>query len=188
MSPITQFRRLARLPFIYIAKILSQQEQTSLKILTQIILVQFAFYFNFLILWKSVSFLLGFSPYDSIFDYTNFTFSDLKGLTNIFCWLINSVLTSFIISVIVGRSKLAWDFALTVHIINIVLSVIYNKSFPTHILWWLIQFISSLLIIFLGTYMSRFRELRDTFFDELLDSSTTSNNKSIEMNDLENQT
>lgn len=187
MSPITQLRRLVRLPFIYTVRLLRQQEQTSLKILTQIILVQFAFYFNFLVLWKCVSFLLGFSPYDSIFDYTNFTLSDLKGLINIVCWLINSVLTSFIISIIVGRSKLAWDFALTVHIINIILSVIYNKSFPTHILWWLIQFISSLLIIFLGTYMSRFRELKDTFFDELLESSDSPDKKPIEMRDLENQ-
>ena len=184
MSPITQFRRLVRLPFIYTVRLLRQQEQSVLKILTQIILVQFAFYCNFLILWKSVSFLLGFSPYDSIFDYTNFTFHDLKGLTNIVCWLINSVVTSFIISIIVGRSKLAWDFALTVHIINIILSVIYNKSFPTHISWWLIQFVSSLIIIFLGTYMSRLRELKDTFSAEFLDSP---NDKSIEMRDLENQ-
>jgi len=35
--------------------------------------------------------------------------------------------------------------------------------------------------------MSRFRELKDTFFDELLESSDSPDNKPIEMRDLENQ-
>ncbi|XBW36032.1 hypothetical protein QEN19_001607 [Hanseniaspora menglaensis] len=184
MTFLTQTRRLLRFPFISINRLLKQQEQSVPKLLLQIFIIQFFFYINFIILWKTVAYLLGYDLSNSILAYSNFTIKDARGATNIICWLINSLITSFLISVIVGRSKLAWDFALTVHIINLILSFAYNKSLPTSVTWWIVQLISSLLIIFLGTYMSRFRELRDTFFDELLDNG---NNSNLELSDLEAQ-
>ena len=186
MSLLTQARRLVRVPFISINRLLKQQEQSALKLGVQIIIIQILFYLNFVIIWRTVSYLLGFDSSASIFDYSNFSLTDAKSLSNIICWLINSFIISFIISVIVGRSKLAWDFALTVQIINLILSIIYNKSFPKLITWWVVQVISSLMIIFLGTYMSRFRELKDTFFEELI-SVDDSNLGTVEMRDLEAQ-
>lgn len=184
MSPVTQIRRLVRAPFISINKLLKQQEQSALKLLVQILIIQILFYLDFVLQWKTVAYLLGFSSSESIFLFSNFSLKDARGLSFVICWLFNSVIISFIISVIVGRSKLAWDFALTIHIVNFSLCLLVNKAFPKSITWWLVQVISSLLIIFLGTYMSRFRELRDTFFDELIDSG---NNNTVEMNDLEAQ-
>lgn len=69
---------------------------------------------------------------------------------------------------VIGRSKLAWDFAVTVHAINLFCCWMY-EGFPKSFSWWLLQVTSVLLMVGLGTYTTRWKELRDTFFDDLID-------------------
>ncbi|OWB56866.1 hypothetical protein B5S28_g2781 [[Candida] boidinii] len=68
-----------------------------------------------------------------------------------------------------GESKLAWDFAVTVHLFNLVFCWFYTGRFPTNLWWWFLQIASCLLMVGLGTYTTRWRELRDTFFEGLVD-------------------
>lgn len=74
----------------------------------------------------------------------------------------------FFLTVIVGRSKLAWDFAITIHAINFIVVFLYTRKFPSFS-WFFLQILSSLILIFLGTWTTRWRELRDTFFEGLVD-------------------
>lgn len=63
---------------------------------------------------------------------------------------------------------MVWDFSFTVHFINFVI-VWTVGGFPKNIYWWGLQFVSMILMVILGTYMTRWVELRDTFFENLND-------------------
>ncbi|GME81861.1 unnamed protein product [Ambrosiozyma monospora] len=71
--------------------------------------------------------------------------------------------------IFIGRSKLAWDFAVTVHLINLLLNWVVNAEFPNNIYWWGLQLCSCALMVGLGTLTTRWKELRDTFFDGMVD-------------------
>ncbi|OXT10960.1 hypothetical protein B9K06_26340, partial [Bacillus sp. OG2] len=81
-----------------------------------------------------------------------------------FLWLLNALFSVILITFIIGRSKLVWDFALTIHFINLVI-VWFTSGFPKNIYWWLLQCVSLILMMILGIYTTRWIELRDTFFD-----------------------
>ncbi|VEU22601.1 DEKNAAC103712 [Brettanomyces naardenensis] len=76
---------------------------------------------------------------------------------------------------VIGRSKLAWDFAVTVHVINLFCAWMY-EGFPKNLSWWALQVMSSLIMVSLGTYTTRWKELRDTFFDGLIDAELGQSN------------
>lgn len=92
---------------------------------------------------------------------------------------------------------MAWDFGITVHAINFFMVCIYTSSLPS-VSWVMLQIFSSLILIFLGTWTSRWRELKDTFFEGMVEvgdmstglgeMSTSKNNNPIELKDLESQT
>ena len=102
------------------------------------------------------------------------------GLTLFMMWLFDALLCVLFVTVIVGRSKLAWDFAVTVYIINLIVVWTYTGKFPSSILWWCLQVLSAVLLVTLSTYSTRWNELRTTFFDGMVD--TTPND--IEMQNI----
>jgi protein SYS1 len=61
---------------------------------------------------------------------------------------------------LISRSKLVPDFALTIHFIHLVVTWFYTKSIPTNLLWWLLQFGSAALMVALGVWACRYRELQ----------------------------
>ena len=69
-----------------------------------------------------------------------------------------------VLLLVVARSKLIWDFALTIHFLNLVTTSLYTRSFPTNFLWWLLQIVSSALMIFLGVWACQWRELQPMAF------------------------
>ena len=85
------------------------------------------------------------------------------GLTLFMMWLFDALLCVLFVTVIVGRSKLAWDFAVTVYIINLIVVWTYTGKFPSSILWWCLQVLSAVLLVTLSTYSTRWNELRTTF-------------------------
>lgn len=95
------------------------------------------------------------------------------GLTLFALWLFDSLLCVLFVTIIVGRSKLAWDFAITVHVFNLLIVWGYSKKFPTSLLWWCLQILSGVLLVTLSTYSTRWRELRTTFFEDMLDQQET---------------
>lgn len=66
--------------------------------------------------------------------------------------------------VIVGRSKLVLDFALTMHGLHLVVTYLYTGETPRNQAWWVVMGISSLGAVVLGVYGCRWRELQPVFF------------------------
>lgn len=65
---------------------------------------------------------------------------------------------------IVIRSKLVLDFALTTHFIHLVVASLYTGQVPRHVFWWLTMVMSSAVGVGLGIWGCQYRELRPVFF------------------------
>ena len=76
----------------------------------------------------------------------------------------------------VSRSKLILDFALTIHLLNILTTWVYSRSLPTNLFWWGMQSVSAAVMVFLGIWACRYRELRPISFGAK--SGTMDGNKS----------
>jgi len=68
------------------------------------------------------------------------------------------------ILLLVARSKLVPDFALTIHFIHLIITSFYTKSIPTNLLWWSLEAASATLTISLGVWVCRYRELQPISF------------------------
>lgn len=180
--------------------IFKQDALSSRKIAAQIVLLQMFYYATAMVLFYIWANLMGFTPEITnwICSWENVDFTNSKGVSIAILWLLDAFICVFFLTVIVGRSKLAWDFAVTIHALNLIVVWFYTGKFPS-LSWFILQFVSSLLLIFLGTWTSRWKELRETFFEGLVDPeitpfTSTNNNLDrlstppIEMNDLESQT
>ena len=65
---------------------------------------------------------------------------------------------------LVSRSKLVPDFALTIHFLHLVVTGIYTRAIPTNLLWWGLQASSATLMVSLGVWACRYRELQPISF------------------------
>lgn len=69
---------------------------------------------------------------------------------------------------LVARSKLVLDFALSLHVIHLLVVTFYTeKQLPRHALWWLTMAVSSALSVALGMWGCRYRELQPITFGGL---------------------
>lgn len=140
------------------------------KLLMQIIILQCFYYLSAFIIFYLVSSLNGYDfKMDFVFLWELVSLDNAMGLILFVLWLFDSLLCVLFVTLIVGRSKLAWDFAVTVHIINLLVVWFYSGKFPTSTLWWCLQVLSASLLVALSTYLTRWSELRTTFFDNMLD-------------------
>lgn len=89
------------------------------------------------------------------------------GWTLVLLWLLDTFFSVLALTVVVGRSKLALDFTLTLHGIHFVVCWIVSGKFPRSGLWWGLQVVSILLMLGLGTWSTQWRELRATFFEPI---------------------
>jgi hypothetical protein len=65
---------------------------------------------------------------------------------------------------LIARSKLVLDFALTLHFIHLIITSLYTQSLPSNWLWWALQAASAGLMVFGGVWSCRWRELRPISF------------------------
>lgn len=65
---------------------------------------------------------------------------------------------------LVARSKLVPDFALSMHAIHLVVVTLYARQLPRHAMWWLAMAASSAVSAALGVWGCRYRELRPITF------------------------
>lgn len=65
---------------------------------------------------------------------------------------------------LVARSKLVPDFALTILLIHLLVTSIYTRAIPSNLLWWALQAASAFLMISLGVWACRYRELKPISF------------------------
>lgn len=144
--------------------------QTPLRITGQILLLQCFYYLTALVAFYLVSLLNGYDfSVNWVFSWELIEPNNAMGLILFVLWLFDSLLCVLFVTIIVGRSKLAWDFAVTVHILNLAVVWLYTGKFPTSLLWWCLQILSGVILVTLSTYSTRWKELRTTFFDEMLE-------------------
>jgi hypothetical protein len=68
------------------------------------------------------------------------------------------------ILLLISRSKLVPDFALTLHFIHLIVTSLYSRSIPRNWLWWLLQVVSAGMMTSLGIWSCQWRELRPIIF------------------------
>jgi ABC-type nickel/cobalt efflux system permease component RcnA len=64
----------------------------------------------------------------------------------------------------IARSKLVPDFAITLHIIHLLVTSFYSHSIPRNWLWWALQVVSAGMMTSLGVWSCQWRELRPITF------------------------
>ena len=65
---------------------------------------------------------------------------------------------------LIARSKLVPDFALTLHVIHLIVVSIYSRGVPRNALWWGLNALSAVLMTVGGVWSCRWRELRPISF------------------------
>ncbi|KAH3673236.1 hypothetical protein WICPIJ_009879 [Wickerhamomyces pijperi] len=139
-------------------------------IVIQIFTIQIFYYLTALVIQYAVSILLGLEyTLAWTFSWRLITLDNSLGWILIIIWLIDSFISVLFLTLVVGRSKLAWDFALTIHFVNLLVVWFYEGTFPWDFYWWVLQVISTFVLVSLGTWGAQWRELRDTFFEGIVD-------------------
>ncbi len=65
---------------------------------------------------------------------------------------------------LIARSKLVPDFALTLHAIHLVVVSVYSRGVPRNALWWGLNALSAVVMTVGGVWSCRWRELRPISF------------------------
>ena len=71
---------------------------------------------------------------------------------------------SVAIVLLVARSKLVLDFALSLHFVHLVVVTFYSGRIPRNIMWWLSMAVASAVAVGLATWGCRYRELKPISF------------------------
>ncbi|CAF0735603.1 unnamed protein product [Adineta steineri] len=131
-------------------------------IISQIIAVQALYYFG-LGLWL---FLIGSTfqqkpTLDYLFSYKILQLSSWNErlLTSVF--LLNALTSGFGIVSIVGRYKQCLDFSLTIHFYHFIICWMYNNQHPNIFSWYVIQFLSIVIMTIFSEHFSKKNELRN---------------------------
>ncbi|KIV81964.1 hypothetical protein PV11_04110 [Exophiala sideris] len=140
-------------------------ELPPLKIVRSILLLQLFYYaaasvlilFTTLVLGQKFSLAL-------VLDWHSVRGDTTVGWTVGFLWVVDGFLVVIPILLLIARSKLVPDFALTIHFIHLIITSFYTKSIPTNLLWWSLEAASAALTISLGVWACRYRELQPISF------------------------
>ncbi|KAH8697039.1 integral membrane protein S linking to the trans Golgi network-domain-containing protein [Talaromyces proteolyticus] len=102
-----------------------------------------------------------------------FSWGSVRGDTTVgwmlgLVWMLNSFICVIFLLLIVSRSKLIPDFALTIHFIHLLIVYFYTRSIPRNLLWWSLQLASAALMTFAGIWICQRRELQPISFGALL--------------------
>ncbi|ODQ64957.1 hypothetical protein NADFUDRAFT_83091 [Nadsonia fulvescens var. elongata DSM 6958] len=100
-----------------------------------------------------------------LFSWESVRVDNTLGWTLGMLWLLDTFFCVLALTVIVGRSKLALDFTLTLHGINVLICWLWTGRFPRNWTWWGLQLASVILMYALGRWTTQWRELRATFFE-----------------------
>ena len=143
----------------------STQASHPLRILTQITLLQLAYYSTTLILTIFTTLTSGLHPSASqLFDWHSLDPNITTGWTLALCRILASFLTTIPVALLVGRSKLVPDFVLTIHGIDLIVVWVFSGGMPWSGFWWGLQVASVGLMCGLGIWACRWRELRPMAF------------------------
>ncbi|KAK2626209.1 hypothetical protein QTJ16_004471 [Diplocarpon rosae] len=140
-------------------------ELPPLKILSQILLLQAQYYIagTLLILFTVLVAGRKFSL-DLVFGWTSLRGDTTVGWMLGLVWLLNALISVIPILLLISRSKLVPDFAISLHVIHLLIVSVYSHSLPQNLLWWLLQISSAALMTALGLWACQWRELRPINF------------------------
>lgn len=68
------------------------------------------------------------------------------------------------ILLLIARSKLVPDFALTIHGLHLIVTSLYTHEIPLTLFWWLVQIGSAALMTGVGMWACQWRELQPISF------------------------
>ncbi|EGS22152.1 putative integral membrane protein [Thermochaetoides thermophila DSM 1495] len=129
-------------------------ELPPLRIFSQIVALQSLYYFAALILFLFTALVAGTKfSLDLIFGWDAVRGDTTQG------WLMGAAA----IVVLIGRSKLVLDFALSMHAIHLVVVTIYSGQLPRNTAWWVAMAAASAVSVAIATWGCRHRELKPTF-------------------------
>ncbi|PNY29232.1 Protein SYS1 [Tolypocladium capitatum] len=152
-------------------------ELQPLKIASQIAILQALFYAAALVLMLFTALVAGMSfSLDMVLGWDGVRGDTTRGWLMSFVWLLDGGLCMAVaIVVLIARSKLVPDFAVTVHFLHLVLTTVYTRSLPRHSMWWATMLGSAAAAVALGMWGCRYRELQPVFFGggRILGSGTT---------------
>ncbi|KIV96793.1 hypothetical protein PV10_00610 [Exophiala mesophila] len=140
-------------------------ELPPLKIVRSIVLLQAFYYLLALILILFTTLVLGqkFSI-GLIFDWRSVRGDNTIGWTVGVLWVLVGFITVIPILLLVSRSKLVPDFALTIHFLHLLITSLYTHSIPSNLLWWGLEALSAFLMVSLGVWACRYREMQPISF------------------------
>ncbi|MCJ1355918.1 MAG: hypothetical protein MMC33_005911 [Icmadophila ericetorum] len=141
------------------------QSLSPLRILTQIILLQTAFYITGTILLLFTSLVAGRRFYlGMVWDWRIVRGDTVDGWMWALCWMLVGFAGIIFLLILVARSKLVLDFALTIHFTHLIATSLYSHSLPRNFLWWGLQICSAALMTAGGIWSCQWRELRPMSF------------------------
>ncbi|KAI2617899.1 integral membrane protein S linking to the trans Golgi network-domain-containing protein [Hypoxylon sp. NC1633] len=140
-------------------------ELPPLRILGQIAALQSIYYAAALVLMLFTSLVTG-TPFglDLVFGWAELRGDNTQGWLMGFVWLCCAGVVVVAIVALIGRSKLVLDFALSLHIIHLIIVTFYTGFLPRNVAWWATMLVSSVVTVAGGSYGCRWRELRPISF------------------------
>ncbi|KAI9801705.1 MAG: hypothetical protein M1833_002387 [Piccolia ochrophora] len=136
-----------------------------LKIFTQIALLQTAYYVCASVLILFTTLVAGHRfTLDLVLSWRSLRGDTTVGWTLGLVWMLNSVISVVFLLLLIARSKLVLDFALTIHFLHLLITSLYTHSIPTNLLWWMLQAASAALMTSLGIWSCQWRELQPINF------------------------
>lgn len=141
-------------------------ELQPLKIATQIATLQALYYLTagILMLFTALVAGMGFSL-DMVLGWDKVRGDTTQGWLLSCVWLIDGGLFMAVaIVILVARSKLVPDFALTIHVLHLVFTTLYTRTLPAHSMWWMAMAGSAAISVGLGMWGCQYRELQPVFF------------------------
>ncbi|KAI0016559.1 integral membrane protein S linking to the trans Golgi network-domain-containing protein [Xylariomycetidae sp. FL0641] len=140
-------------------------ELPPLRILAQIAALQGIYYVAAMILMSFTTLVAGSKfTLDLVFGWASLRGDTTQGWLIGFVWLCCSGAVVIALVALISRSKLVLDFALTLHIIHLLVVFFYTGFLPRHAAWWFTMIASIGVTVVGGTYGCRWRELRPISF------------------------
>ncbi|KXJ90266.1 integral membrane protein S linking to the trans Golgi network-domain-containing protein [Microdochium bolleyi] len=140
-------------------------ELPPLRILGQIAALQAIYYVVALVLMVFTTLVSGQGfTLDLVFGWSSLRGDNTQGWLVAFIWLCCSGAIVAAMVLIVSRSKLILDFAITLHIIHLIVVTLSSGLLPRTAFWWATMVASCAVMTVGGTYGCRWRELRPINF------------------------
>jgi len=140
-------------------------ELQPLRIFTQIVILQIAYYVGATILIVFTALVAGKEvKVDLLFSWQSLRGDTTVGWMLGLVWMLNSLVSVVSILLLVARSKLVPDFALTIHFFHLIVTSLYSHEIPKNLFWWAVQAASAGLMTSLGVWACQWRELRPIKF------------------------